>query len=263
MPATERHKTARNALAAGLLLVVLSLPAPAVDRDTAGQDAPVDNGDPLEGFNRAMYTFNDWFDRYIGKPVARGYDFVLPDFAQNGISNFFLNLREPITIVNDLLQGKGTQALSDTGRLVVNTTFGLGGFIDMAGYWELPRHQEDYGQTFARWGMGEGFYIVWPFLGPSTARDSLGMVPGWYTHPATYIEDSTTFWSLVVLEAVDLRAQLLDATDILEQAGGQDPYVFVREAYRQRRTYLIHDGSPPREVPPELFEDEPPAPKGR
>ncbi len=249
-------------LAAGIVLLLAALPIPGYTADApTAETAPVaDNHDPLEGFNRAMYRFNDGFDRYVGKPVARGYDWLLPDFVQIGISNFFLNLRTPIVIVNDVLQGKGADAMSDTGRFLLNTTLGLGGLLDPGTSLGLPRHVEDYGQTFARWGMGEGPYVVWPFFGPSTLRDSIGLVPGWYTHPATYVEDSTTFWGLYVLEAMDLRAQLLDTTDILEQAAGQDPYVFVRESFRQHRNYLIHDGNPPRELPEGLFEDDAPAP---
>jgi phospholipid-binding lipoprotein MlaA len=268
MPAdTDKNRALRSLLAAGLvvLLGACATTAPGEGAENGREAPPAEerSRDPLEGFNRAMYRFNETFDDYLMKPVARGYRWLLPSPVRTGIANFFRNLREPIVIVNDLLQGKLGQAASDTGRFLTNTTLGLAGLFDPASSLGMPRHDEDFGQTFGKWGVGEGPYIVWPILGPSTLRDSAGMVGDWYAYPPTHMDNEGRRNTLRVLEAIDLRAQLLDATDILEQAAGEDPYVFVREAYRNRRQYLIYDGNPPREDPKGLFDDDPPPPPAR
>jgi phospholipid-binding lipoprotein MlaA len=239
-------------------------PPPAADADRSPARDPSD-GDPLEAFNRSMYEFNDWFDYYVGKPVAKGYRAVLPAPVRRSFSNFFYNLHEPIVIVNDLLQGKLVQAASDTGRFVTNTVVGILGLFDPASHIGLPHHDEDFGQTFGLWGVGDGPYLVLPFLGPRNLRDTVGLVGDWQLWAPNLVEAVSTGErnALVVAEFIDTRASLLDATDILEMAAGQDPYVFVREAYRQRRQYLIHDGKVPRKDDTEslLFEDAAPAPK--
>jgi phospholipid-binding lipoprotein MlaA len=218
--------------------------------------------DPLEGFNRAIYTFNDKFDRYLAKPVAQGYRYVVPGFARKGVSNFFSNLHDPVIMVNNLLQGKFAAAASDLGRFLANSTIGVAGLFDVASDMGLDKHDEDFGQTLAVWGVGDGPYVVLPFLGPSTARDTVGLVPDWELYPLTFMEEHSTSDKLILLEFINRRSQLLDAGDILEQAAGEDPYVFVREAFFQRRKNLIYDGSPPEgEVDPSLFEDDAPAPK--
>jgi phospholipid-binding lipoprotein MlaA len=212
-----------------------------------------------------MYEFNDWFDYYVGKPVAKGYRAVLPTPVRRSFSNFFNNLREPIVIVNDLLQAKFAQAASDTGRFVTNTLVGILGLFDPASHIGMPRHDEDFGQTFGLWGVGDGPYLVLPFLGPRNLRDTVGWVGDWYLWAPNLVEAVSTGErnTLVVVNFVDTRAALLDATDILEMAAGQDPYVFVREAYRQRRQHLIHDGKVPRkdDIESLLFEDAAPAPE--
>lgn len=208
-----------------------------------------------------MYSFNEWFDRNIFKPVSKGYRVVLPQPVRTGIGNFFSNLHEPIVIVSDLFQGKFKQALSDTGRFLVNTTVGIGGLFDPAKHMGMPKHNEDFGQTLAVWGVGDGPYLVWPFFGPSNLRDTVGDVVDWQIYPPNRLEETSTTDKLLVLEMVDKRAQRLEASDILEQAAGQDPYTFVREAYRQRRRHLIHDGNPPKTLPKGLFDDDDPPPK--
>jgi phospholipid-binding lipoprotein MlaA len=234
--------------------------APTVGSPTAA----VEDEDPFEGFNRAMYQFNDVFDRYVGRPVAKAYRWVLPTPVRRGLGNFFNNLREPIVIVNDLLQGKPVQAAQDTGRFVTNTVIGLLGLFDPAEHLGMPRHDEDFGQTLGVWGAGEGPYFVWPFLGPRYMRDSIGWVADWQLWTPNLLEDVSTGQrnTLAVWNFIDTRAGLLDATDILDQAAGQDPYAFVREAYKQRRRHLIHDGKLPQESDIEslLFEDDPKAP---
>ncbi len=201
--------------------------------------------DPLESFNRAMYKFNDVFDDVILTPAAKGYDFILPGAVKTGITNFFYNLREPLVILNDLLQVKLGQASSDTGRFLVNTTVGIAGLFDVATSMNLPKHEEDFGQTLAVWGVGSGAYVVWPFIGPRDVRDSFGWLVDWYSNPRTYIESSTTKWGLVALDMVDTRANYLGDKEILRRAAGEDIYPFVREAYRQRRLNQIYDGNPP------------------
>lgn len=232
-------------------------PPPAAAR-AVGNDG---SDDPLEGFNRAMYTFNDKLDTYVLKPVARGYRAALPDPVRTGVSNFFGNLHDPVIMLNNLLQGKAVNAISDFWRFVVNTTVGIYGLFDVATPLGLEKHHEDFGQTLGKWGAGEGFYVVWPFFGSSTLRDTAGDVVDWQLYPPNRAEEGSTRDKLYALEVVNRRALLLDASDILEQAGGKDPYAFVREAYRQRRKNLIYDGNPPTEAPDAiLFEDDRPVP---
>jgi len=205
-----------------------------------------DERDPWESFNRSIYSFNDGFDRAIGRPVAEAYQFVLPDAVETGVSNFFSNLNDVVVIVNDLLQFKFEQAASDFSRLITNTTFGLFGIFDVASHMDLPKHDEDFGQTLAAWGAGDGAYLVLPFLGSSSVRDSAGLLfDGILLHPISYVEDDEARWGLIALAAVDKRASLLEASRILEKSG-VDPYVFVRDAYYQVRQNQIYDGNPPK-----------------
>lgn len=212
-----------------------------------------DVSDPLEPVNRAVFEFNDFFDRAILKPVAQGYEKVVPGLARTGVRNFYSNIREPITIVNGALQGKGGQAASDTMRFGFNTIFGVLGLFDVSTGWGLEQHDEDFGQTFAVWGFGEGWYLVLPILGPSNVRDAVGLVPEWKMDPIRYlVDDDTTRYAAYGLLFVSERADLLTATEVLD-AASLDPYLQVREAYRQQRWNLIHDGNPPE---PEFFDDE-------
>lgn len=204
-----------------------------------------DSDDPFEPFNRAMFTFNDHLDRYIARPVARQYDRVVPNGIKRGISNFFNNLLQPTVILNDFLQAKFGQTARDTGRFMVNSTLGVVGVFDVATHLGLRAHNEDLGQTLAVWGVPAGPYLVWPILGPSSGRDTVGLVGDWYTDPVTYIPDNATRWGTRVLNYTQRRAQYLGTSSILEQAAGEDPYLFVREAYRQRRENAIYDGNPP------------------
>lgn len=226
---------------------------------TGGEQRAPSAKDPYEGFNRAMYGFNDALDRAILKPVAKGYRTVTPDPVESGIGNFFANLGAPIDILNSLLQGKFGTALSGTGRFLVNSTVGLFGFFDPAAALGLEAHDEDFGQTLAVWGLDSGPYLVLPFLGPSTVRDAVGMVPDYYADPLFYYEDDGEEHVLTALWIIDTRARLLDAEQFLEDA--YDPYSFLRDAYLQRREYLIHDGNPPVDYPDyeayEAFDDHP------
>jgi phospholipid-binding lipoprotein MlaA len=217
--------------------------------------APVDERDPLEPFNRQVYRFNDAFDRHILRPVAERYEAITPRPVNRGISNFFSNLGDINVIVNDLLQFKVAQAGFDLGRLTFNTTIGLLGFIDVATPMGLEKHDEDFGQTLGYWGVGTGWYLVLPFLGPSDMRDGAGLVSDYHFDPVTRAADTRTRWAGITLRAVDTRAGLLKASRVFEQAA-LDPYAFMRDAYFQRRENLVYDGNPP---PPKFdFEDEPP-----
>lgn len=250
-----------------LSLLLLSASASRADTPTAAPPAvdSVEQGtyDPLERVNRVIYKFNDRVDRAILKPVAKGYDAITPNVVQHSIRSFFSNLLSPTVVVNDVLQGKFRQSAADTGRFLVNTTVGIAGLFDVARHMGLKPHNEDFGQTLGVWGVGEGPYLVWPILGPKNLRDSFGWFGDFATNPVTYVNDSTDQWGLWALNLVDTRAGLLGVSDILDQAAGQDEYLFVREAYRQRRLNLIYDGNPPKPKP-EFFDDDsvvmPPAP---
>lgn len=200
---------------------------------------PTSSQDPWESFNRSIFVFNDTADRWVLKPVAVGYTKVTPDPVERGVSNFFSNLAEVRNVLNDLLQWKWGQAGNDFGRLLVNSTLGVAGFFDVARHMSLPRSEgEDFGQTLAVWGVGQGPYLVLPFLGPSNVRDTVGLPVDWAADPVTYIDDVATRNSVKALDYIEDRAALLDA----EQLVSGDKYLFYREAYLQRRNYLIKDG---------------------
>lgn len=215
-----------------------------------------DPRDRFERTNRAVYRFNDALDRNIAKPLAKGYVKATPLPVRTGVSNFFQNLFYPTVIVNDLLQGKLKSFGSDTARLVVNTTIGIGGLFDPATRMGLPAGDEDFGQTLGKWGMPTGPYVVLPIFGPSNVRDTFGFAADQFTDPKNYLNNM--YWSVGLSGAalVDLRAQLLATDDVLARAF--DPYVFVRNAYLQRREYLVKDGTAPDDSV-EIFEDEEPA----
>lgn len=201
--------------------------------------------DPIEGFNRAMFGFNEGLDKVIIKPVATGYEAVLPDPIQTGVANFFSNIADLMIGVNNLLQGKPAQAASDAGRVLVNTTVGFLGLIDVASSLGLEKHEEDFGQTFGRWGVGDGAYVVLPFFGPRTARDTVGLVFDVATDPVAHVDHVPTRNVLLATRVISDRAELLKADKIIEEAA-LDKYSYVRDAYLQRRQSLIHDGNPPK-----------------
>jgi phospholipid-binding lipoprotein MlaA len=208
--------------------------------------------DPWEPFNRVVFQFNDDFDTAFLKPVAKGYQAITPAPVDRGITNFFENLADVRNTVNNALQFKMTRAATSLGRVVVNSTVGVLGFVDVASNMNLPKYNEDFGQTLGAWGVDSGPFVVLPLLGPSTARDTVGLVGDWYTDPLTYVNDGGVAWGLKGLRIIDRRADLLAASKVLEQAA-LDPYSFVRDAYLQRRRSDIHDGNPP---PEELEEAE-------
>lgn len=207
--------------------------------------------DPFEPVNRAVFEFNDNADKFVFKPVAEGYRAVLPEVVRTGVRNFFSNLRDPWIALNQLMQGKVELALSDSWRFIVNSSFGLGGLMDVATDMRLPKHNEDFGQTLGVWGLDTGPYIVIPIWGPSNVRDGVGLVADAYTYLPWWIPEWLDWshrvaWqnSLTAVDFVNIRANLLDTTDILEQAA-LDRYAFVRDAFFQRRRSLVYDGNPP------------------
>ncbi len=205
-----------------------------------------DPRDPFETYNRAMHRFNTELDDAILKPVARGYRAITPEPVDRGITNFFGNLDDVGSAINNLLQFKFRRALTDTGRVLVNTTVGVLGFFDLASNMNLPKYGEDFGQTLGSWGITPGPYIVLPLLGPSSGRDVIGTVVDWYTDPLTYLENDDVRWALRGVSVVDRRADLLDASRVMEQAA-LDPYAFLRDAYLQKRRSDVYDGNPPLE----------------
>jgi phospholipid-binding lipoprotein MlaA len=216
------------------------------------------NKDPLEGLNRGIYKFNDVTDKALIKPVATVYTKVTPSPIRKGINNFFSNLGSITTIVNDLLQLKFANAFTDAGRFVINSTFGIAGFIDVAGMDKIPKHTEDFGQTLGHWGVGSGAYLVLPFLGPSTVRDTTGLVFDYATSdPITYthnIGEVRLNNQLRAAQFIDKRSELLNASDLVDEAS-LDPYAFMRDAYLQRRASLVQDGIVPKELIKDGFEE--------
>ncbi len=206
-----------------------------------------DPRDPLESLNRGIYTFNDGLDTVLIKPAAEVYQGVIPPLARTGVSNFFSNLNDVTVTINNLLQGKFSEALSDAGRLLINSTAGLFGLFDVATPAGLEKHDEDFGQTLGWWGVGNGPYLVLPFLGPRTTRDTAALVVDWKTAPLNYVDPVRDRNQLLGLRLISGRAELLGTGNLLSVAA-LDEYEFVRDAYLQRRRNLIYDGNPPREA---------------
>lgn len=217
-----RHST----LAAVLLLSAVSPQALAADA-----------ADPWEGFNRSVFRFNETLDRYVTKPLAKGYQTVTPQVVDDAISRFFNNLSSPVTLVNQLLQGKPAAAAATTSRLIFNSTVGVGGLFDVAARMGVKREKEDFGQTLAVWGVKPGPYLVLPLLGPSTVRDTAGRVGDIASDPRVYMNDDFAM-VLGFVEVVDVRADLLSVEKVIEG----DRYNFIRDYYLQQREFAIADG---------------------
>ena len=210
--------------------VVFCLAQPVV-----ANDAEVD---PWAGFNRSMHSFNDGLDSYVLKPAAQGYKAVMPDLAEKGVNNFFGNLSDVGTMINNVLQGKFEQAGSDLARVAFNSTFGLGGLIDVSTSMGIEKHDEDFGQTLGYWGVQSGPYLVLPFLGPTTVRDGIGLIPDSLVDPVMHVDDNGARNALYITRAIDQRANLLEAEKLISG----DKYIFIRDAYLQKRKSLIADG---------------------
>jgi phospholipid-binding lipoprotein MlaA len=208
--------------------------------------------DRLEKFNRQVYAFNDAVDKAVIRPVAVGYRKVTNPPVRRSVSDFFTNIRMPITVANDLLQARPKQALQSTGRFLVNLTLGLGGFFDPASQLGIPLEDNDFGVTLARWGVPDGDYLVLPLIGPTTVRDVWRMpVDSYFFDPLSIYARNHDYkygqqFLPQMMYLVTLRSRGIDAESFLQSA--YDPYVFMRDAYRQRRLYQIYDGNPPAEV---------------
>jgi phospholipid-binding lipoprotein MlaA len=204
-----------------------------------------DVNDPIEPFNRGVYTFNDYGDRWILRPIAKGYQWVLPGVMRTGVTNFLDNLFYPVDILNALLQAKFGQALSDTARFGMNTTLGFAGLLDPATDAGLEKHDEDFGQTLGVWGVPEGPYIMVPFFGPRTVRSGIGSIADFFVSPLFILDESKVRWGLFALLTIHNRSTLLSVDENVRKAF--DPYAFVRDSYLQNRRYLRYDGNLPEE----------------
>jgi phospholipid-binding lipoprotein MlaA len=223
---------------------------------TLPPNAPRSPQDPLESWNRGVYKFNDVLDRHVAKPVARGYVHYVPSPVRTGVSNFFSNLDAPTVMINDLLQGQFRAAGTDLGRFLLDSTAGLGGLLDPATAAGLDHNSADFGETLGVWGVHPGPFLELPLLGPSDMRDAPGRVVDAYTNPLKYASNTDVTYGLTGLDLVKTRAGLLPFDQTVKNAF--DPYAFIRDAYLQRRAYMISqaraanhadsdstDGSPP------------------
>jgi len=234
-----------------LFLTTALLISPMLLIGCAGAHNP---NDPLEPLNRGIYRFNDTVDRAVIKPVAQGYSAVMPVVGKAMVSNFFSNLDDVVVTANDLLQFKLVQGFSDGMRVFVNTTIGVFGLIDVASTGELKKHNEDFGQTLGKWGVGNGPYLVLPILGPSTLRDSAGLYVDGYSSPVYQIKHMRTRNQAYLARGLNLRAELLDQEKVLREAM-LDPYEFMRDSYLLYRKNLVYDGNPPRTRYDDMEED--------
>jgi len=200
--------------------------------------------DPWEKWNRKVFTFNERLDEKVLKPVATGYSNIVPQPVRNGIDNFFGNAADAWSAVNNFLQGKVENGLNDVIRFGTNTIFGLGGVLDVATEFGIDHQYEDFGQTLGQWGIGAGAYIVWPLFGPSSLRESLALPLDRSVSPALAINDGAVRWEITGLQMINTRANLLGASQILDDIA-LDKYTFVRDAYLQRRRSLVFDGDAP------------------
>lgn len=231
-----RFSVAGSATTAGGLRGLVGI---AVLAGTLGSaQAQAQNLDPWQSFNRPVYQLNNVFDRLFIRPIAIAYRDYLPLPAKNGVRQFFDNLDDINVVVNDVLQLKFRQALDDSCRFLINSTVGLGGLLDPAASLGLLKHYEDFGQTLGHWGVGDGGYLMLPVLGSSTLRDAVGTIPDLMLNPLRLVTDSKLRASLVVLDMVDTRASYFAAESMIRG----DEYAFVRNAYMQRREYLVLDG---------------------
>jgi phospholipid-binding lipoprotein MlaA len=202
--------------------------------------------DPLEPMNRGLYQFHEAVDTAVVKPIAETYVAVVPSLVRQGVSNFVQNIDDFFSAFNGMLQGKPDKAGTDLARVMLNTGFGLGGIFDLASMVGMERGDEDFGQTFGVWGFPQGPYLFIPLIGPSSFRDGTGLAVRFVLGPTQLIGEDAVRYSLYALWGIDARARLLDATSLVEQAA-LDKYVFIRNAYLQRRRYLLYDGKPPPE----------------
>ena len=221
-----------------LLTAALSLGACASDENRQRTES-----DPWEPLNRGMYKANDVVDRATLKPIAKGYVWAIPSFARRGVSNFRNNLTTPRSAVNNFLQGKPKQGLSDVARFLFNSTIGIIGLIDVASAGGLEVYDEDFGQTLAVWGVPDGPYVYLPLFGPRTLRDALVLPLDFLSNPLVHYDNTSVRDKLYVLLAIDIRSKFFLAERLLEDS--KDPYLTIRESYLQTRRFQVYDGDPP------------------
>ena len=207
--------------------------------------------DPWEPLNRQLHGFNTGLDKVTLKPIAKGYEAIIPQTIRKGVSNFSMNLRGPLNIVNSLLQGKGKNALTETGRFLANSTFGILGLVDVGTDMGLERKSEDFGQTLAHWGVPDGPFVIVPILGPYSLRDAIMIPANLFLDPLWHYDNAPVRDRLYVLRLIDIRYRVFAAEALLE--GSADPYITIRESYLQNRRYLIWDGDPP--VDDDFYDD--------
>ena len=250
-----QNPTIPNPLLLSTLVISITLSGCA----STGKSVPEQN-DPWSGWNRGTQTFNDNLDKAVLKPVAKGYQWITPEFVSEGVTNFFSNINDIGVTVNDLLQFKLTQTSMDAGRFLVNTTAGVGGFIDVATMIDLPKHKEDFGQTLGYWGVPSGPYLVLPFFGPSSPRDTFGLVGDALFNPLTYVSvfggaaANAASAGSRVLDITDKRANLMTTEKIVDE-GAVDRYDFIKNSYEQHRDYYIHDGNPLENADPDIIDE--------
>jgi len=211
--------------------------------------------DPFEPWNRAMYEVHQAVDGAVIKPIAQAYVAVVPELIRTGVSNFFGNIDDLFTGINNVLEGNGNQAGDDFGRVLLNTTMGMGGIFDLASMMGIPKDKKDFGITFGKWGIPQGPYFFVPLFGPTTVRDGTGTLVRYFVGPVGYIDNIPVRNTLYGLGYVDLRAQALSAESVLDTAA-LDKYRFLRNAYLKNRLFQVYDGKPP----PEEDDDSPPPP---
>ncbi len=227
--------------------IPLSLLGTLLTLQLAGCASNGDPRDPLEPMNRAIHSFNEGLDRHVMKPVAQGYQAVMPGFAQTGVRNFFSNLNDVTVLANDILQFKLESSTSDVLRISINSTFGFLGLLDIASEMGLHKHNEDFGQTLGRWGVGNGPYLVLPFFGPSSFRDGAGLwVDAEYTDLLKQVDNIPRRNQIWAVRTISRRAELLDAKNAID-AAALDPYEFTRDLYLEHRRGQVYDGKPPAE----------------
>ena len=234
----------RSALTPGLLVLILSGGLNGCASAPEQKARPHSQADPLETWNRKVFTFNEGLDKLALKPAAQAYVHIVPRLVRQGVNNFFGNFSDIWSSVNNFLQAKPARGVSDFMRVGTNTVFGIGGIFDVATQAGMERTREDFGQTLGTWGFPAGPYIVWPILGPSSLRDSFGLPLDMAAGPSMAFKDDGFRLGLGLLQAVNVRANLLGASSLLDDVA-LDRYTFVRDAYLQRRYSLLHDGAPP------------------
>jgi phospholipid-binding lipoprotein MlaA len=227
-------------LTAGLTLTLAMLTACSNTPNSSAIDIDPDPRDPYQNINRKVYAFNDVVDKNLLVPLVNVYENVTPNVVEKGVSNFFSNLSDMDNLLNHSLQLKPKKAAKDLGRLVINTTLGLGGLIDVASNLGIYQESEDFGQTLGYWGVNSGPYIVLPLLGPSTLRDASALVIDMNLSPIDRYDPVADDFYISALQVVDIRHRLGDFESLISG----DPYIFMREAYLQRREHLIKDGAP-------------------